>query len=139
MSVSQTGHYSQRGHPLIELAFYGKDDGKPVTSPLMVDTGSSFQLLVFEDWVSLLGWPITQQISSATMMDGSDVNGFVTSGYVGWFEQMTQIEVFVCPYASAASKRQRREHVGYIGMGLLRQTEIHLAGSSVRILKSGEA
>lgn len=139
MPAEESGHYSQNGHPLVELALYGKPENSLFVSPMMVDTGCSHKLLIYKNWADQVGLPETHEISSCTMVNGAKLVGYMTWGYVKWFGQITLTEIFVCPVAESHNPRIKREYVGIIGMGLLRETNIHLKGSSVTIAKSGGA
>lgn len=131
MSGVERGYYSDLGAPLLDLCLFG-NEGRKIEMPVLIDTGLTCSLLLFEDFSHLASWPVTARADSLSLADGSPRNGYWTGGYIQWFGAATYIDALVI---GRPSKARKQPESGFIGMGLLRGLQIRLNPSSMEIVR----
>lgn len=129
MSVVVQGYYSELGAPQLDLSLIGQS-GRQVVMPVLIDTGLTCSLLLFEDFTRSANWPVTRRVDSVSLADGSIKVGYWTEGYIRLFDETRHVEALVID-------RPRPLHGkgegGFVGMGILRGTQIYLDKSVVRL------
>lgn len=131
MSVVVQGYYSETGAPQLDLSLIGPN-GRPVIMPALIDTGLTCSLLLFEDFTRSANWPVTNRTATVSLADGSPKVGYWTQGYISLFGKTREAEALVI---DRPKHLQGKGEGGFIGMGILRGTQIYLDTNTVRLRK----
>jgi hypothetical protein len=128
------GHYSDTGLPLIELPLHVRDETF-LDLLVIIDSGFNRTLVLNESAAKAANLPPSQRFDQTLYTaDGSPWPARITTGYVKWLGSLRQIDVLVVEDDPGRAQRNRREpERGFLGMDLLRGTNLLLGASTIEI------
>jgi predicted aspartyl protease len=124
MFETQQGFYSDRNEPIVHVELIGRSDVSKEHHPFLVDSGFNGSMLVPISLVKAMGWQITDVKDSVAYGGGKADDIVKAFGYVRFNGNLRQIDV-LANTSKVTANNTKSEIVGYIGMGLLKDTSIN--------------